>query len=117
MSSQAERTQRALNILAKWRAHFAGWQLGTRLKGDPESDALRDHREATILLRAELSALTMLLINREVFTQEQWLQRVQAEAEELCQRYEQRWPGARASLHGMHYDVASAKEWMKDWRP
>jgi hypothetical protein len=40
----------ALNRLCKWRAIFAGWQLGTRAKGDPESDAVRDHREVTILI-------------------------------------------------------------------
>jgi len=50
--TQPERTDAALNVLAKWRAHFSGWQLGTRPKGDPEGDAVRDHREATILLRA-----------------------------------------------------------------
>ena len=54
----------ALNRLCKWRAIFAGWQLGTRAKGDPESDAVRDHREVTILLRAEASAMTGLLLFR-----------------------------------------------------
>jgi hypothetical protein len=34
---------KALQKLAKWRLIFAGWQLGTRLKGDPECDAVRDH--------------------------------------------------------------------------
>lgn len=28
--SQRERTTKALNIVAKWRKLFAGWQLGTR---------------------------------------------------------------------------------------
>jgi hypothetical protein len=51
----------ALNRVAKWRGLFAGWQLGTRPKGDPECDAVRDHREITILLRVEASALTRLL--------------------------------------------------------
>jgi hypothetical protein len=40
----------ALERLAKWRTLFAGWQLGTRPKGEPESDAVRDHREATLML-------------------------------------------------------------------
>jgi hypothetical protein len=57
-----------LNRLAKWRTVFAGWQLGTRAKGDPESDAVRDHREATILQRAELTALTSLLIKKQIIT-------------------------------------------------
>mgnify|MGYP001587156880 CR=1 FL=1 len=41
-----------INRLTKWRTLFTGWQLGTRAKGDPEGDAVRDHREVTILLRA-----------------------------------------------------------------
>jgi hypothetical protein len=40
---QARRTNAALNVLAKWRGLFAGWQLGTRPKGDPESDAVRSN--------------------------------------------------------------------------
>lgn len=116
MSTQQQLTDRALNVLAKWRAHFAGWQLGTRLKGEPESDAVRDHREVTILLRAEVSALTMLLVEKGVFTDDEWLRQMQTEAEELCRRYEQRWPGARASEDGMTYDKR-ALPWMKGWRP
>ena len=116
MTEQQERTDAALNVVAKWRAHFAGWQLGTRLKGEPESDAVRDHREATILLRAEVSALTMLLLEKGVFTHDECLQRMEAEANELCRWYEQRWPGARAEAHGMVYDKRSLP-WMKGWRP
>ena len=41
--AQAKRTMRALNVLAKWRTLLAGWQLGTRPKGDPECDAVSDH--------------------------------------------------------------------------
>ena len=56
----------ALNRVAKWRTLFAGWQLGTRPKGDPESDAVRDHREITILLRVEQSAIIGLLIRKGI---------------------------------------------------
>jgi len=114
--TQPERTDAALNVLAKWRAHFAGWQLGTRPKGDPEGDAVRDHREATILLRAEVSALSVLLMEKGVFTQDEWLAQMEREADELCRRYEQRWPGATAHIHGMTYDKR-VLPWMKGWRP
>jgi hypothetical protein len=44
--------------LPEWRtAHRL--QLGTE-HGDPEGDAVRDHREVTLLLRAEINALTAL---------------------------------------------------------
>lgn len=41
--------QSALNRVTKWRSIFTGWQLGTRAKGDPEGDAVRDHRELSII--------------------------------------------------------------------
>src|SRR5258707_8554059 len=54
--SGEQRMLAALNRLTKWRTHYAGWQLGTRAKGDPESDAVRDHRELTMLLRVDLTS-------------------------------------------------------------
>lgn len=115
--TQHDRTMRAVNILAKWRAHFAGWQLGTRMKGDPESDAVRDHREATILLRAEVNAVVGLLLKSGVVTEEAWLRQLQEEAEALCKMYEAKWPGAHSSLDGMTYDVVKSRAWMQGWRP
>lgn len=106
----------ALNRLAKWRGVFAGWQLGTRPKGDPESDAIRDHREATILLRAEGNALVQLLIAAGVFTAEQWAAQLETEADLLCVAYEDRFPGIRAVNEGLVYD-GRAVETMKGWLP
>jgi len=65
-------TDRRLQILGKWRSLFAGWQLGTRSTTDPECQAVKDHREVTILLRAEVNALTGLLIEKGVFTGEEF---------------------------------------------
>jgi hypothetical protein len=106
----------SLERLAKWRALFAGWQLGTRLTGDPESDAVRDHREVTILLRAELSALVVLLEKKGVFTAEEYSEALGAEAELLNQDYELRFPGVRATEIGLTFDQRAA-EWMKNWKP
>jgi hypothetical protein len=69
----------ALNRLAKWRAVLAGWQLGTRPKGDSECDAVRDQRELLLILRAEVNAISALfcdaqwqpiLPRKEVYTRE-----------------------------------------------
>jgi hypothetical protein len=103
---------RALNRLAKWRAILTGWQLGTREKGDPTSDAVRDHREVTLLLRAEVSALVMLLIEKGVFTAEEIDQQLVIEAQHLERGLEKRFPGARASDDGMHLDTALVTPWM-----
>jgi hypothetical protein len=109
----------ALNTLAKWRAHFAGWQLGTRAKGDPESDAVRDHREVTILLRAEMSAMTGLLLRKGVITETEWLAALEREAVQLSGDYAQRWPGVKATPEGLSYDLAKIRHagWMNGWKP
>jgi hypothetical protein len=118
MSDQlTQKCYAALNKITKWRSVFAGWQLGTRAKGDPESDAVRDHREVTILLRVESSALVKLLTDKGVFTVQDWQQAVIDEAELLDKDYEQKFPGIRSTDIGMNFDVSRARETMKHWRP
>ena len=107
----------ALNKLCKWRTVFAGWQLGTRTKDDPESQAVRDHREVTMLLRAEVSALTSLLIQKGVIQQEEWYNELEKEAERLDKDYERKFPGCRTSQMGVHIDLQVAENWLKNWRP
>lgn len=106
----------ALNRVAKWRVLLAGWQLGTRAKGDPESDAVRDHREVTIMLRVEVQALSALLIRKRVFTDKEWDAQLAIEAALLDQGFEQRFPGVKSTPDGLDIDIRAA-EWMKDWKP
>lgn len=106
-----------MNRLAKWRSVFTSWQLGTRAKGDPESDAVRDHREVTIIMRAELNALGALLIQKGVFTAEEFTAACEAEAELLSADYAKRFPGFKATDYGMHVDVAIAQDTMRGWKP
>jgi hypothetical protein len=107
----------ALNRLAKWRTVLAGWQLGTRPQGDPESDAVRDHRELSLLLRAEVAALAALLIAKGIFTVEEFTRQVAAEAELLERALEKRFPGARATDDGITIDFAQAEAWLRNFRP
>jgi hypothetical protein len=107
---------KALNKLAKWRTVFAGWQLGTRAKGDPECDAVRDHREVTILMRAELNAFTGILLRKGVFSEAEWAAALSEEAVLLDKDYEAKFPGITTSEAGTHY-TAQAAETMKGWRP
>jgi hypothetical protein len=108
-----------LERLCKWRTVFAGWQLGTRPKGDPEADAVRDHREVTILLRAEVTALTGLLIRKGIFTAEEFGAAIGDEAELLNADYERRFPGITTSALGVHLNAPVMQEHgtMKGWRP
>ena len=103
--------------LAKWRTVFAGWQLGTRAKGDPESDAVRDHREVTMLMRAELNALVGLLVEHKVFTAQEFTDRVETEAEWLSKQYEKKFPGFKATDDGLVMTTAIAADTMRGWRP
>lgn len=108
---------RSLNILAKWRVLFTGWQLGTRAKGDPEGDAVRDHREATILLRAEVSALAGLLLRKGVFSDVEWDTALADEADLLNKDFERKFPGVTASEDGLSMDPRRVAEWMSGWKP
>lgn len=103
--------------LGMWRTVFAGWQLGTRAKGDPESDAVRDHREATMMMRAEMNALSVLLIRKNVFTAEELTAQVHEECKHLCQQYERKFPGFKATDYGMEINTTIAKDTMAGWKP
>jgi hypothetical protein len=116
MPGSHERMMRALNIVTKWRVLFTGWQLGTRPKGDPEGDAVRDHREVTILLRVEVTALTGLLLEKGLITDEDLSAAFEKEAVELDRMYAQRFPGVTASEAGLTFDKR-ALPWMKGWKP
>jgi hypothetical protein len=107
----------ALERLAKWRSVFAGWQLGSRSKDDPECQAVRDHREVTILLRAEVTAITGLLIKKGVFTAEEFTAALGEEAELLSADYARKFPGMEATDDGIAYHLPLAGETMKGWKP
>lgn len=106
----------ALNRLAKWRTIFAGWQLGTRASGDPECEAVRDHREVTMMLRAEVSAMNILLIEKGIYTLAEFQHQLLEEAGRLNRQYELFFPGMRAGEDGMILD-AKAAQTMQGWRP
>jgi hypothetical protein len=103
--------------VAKWRTVFTGWQLGTREKGDPEGDAVRDHRELTLLLRIEVQALTALMIKKGVFSEREFGLQVIEEAEFFDKQLEKRFPGFRATDDGMQMTMPEAAETMRGWRP
>ena len=112
-----DRAYSALNKLTKWRSVFAGWQLGTRVKGEPESDAVRDHRELSIILRVEQSALVSLLLKKGVITLKEWEVALEEEATKLDRDYELRFPGFKSTDFGMEIDTKIAVETTKGWKP
>lgn len=105
-----------LQRLAKWRTVFAGWQLGTRDKTDPECQAVRDHRELSLILRAEVNTLAQLMIEKGVFTSGEYDAQLQKEAKILCEHYEKQFPGFKATDIGLQID-SRAEQTTKQWRP
>jgi len=113
MTNQVDWTNR----VAKWRSVFAGWQLGTKPTSDAECMAVRDHREATILLRAEVSALVNLLESKGVFEPAEYTAQVQEECRCLCDHYEKLFPGFKAIDDGMEVDTQIAAHTTRTWKP
>lgn len=111
-------TNRALNIAGKWRQVFAGWQLGSRLDFDPECKAIRDHREATIMLRIELSAIAGLLVKKNLITEQEYYEAMKASAEQFCKDMEDRFKGMKAGDNGITMtNGPELHATMKGWRP
>lgn len=108
---------KAFNKLTKWRMVLTGWQLGTRTDTDPEAQAVRDHREATLIQRAEISALVGILIDKGVFTLEEFETKSAEEAGHLEAILEERFPGFKATDFGMTMDTTLARETTKNWKP
>ena len=108
---------RAANRLSKWRSVFAGWQLGTRLDSDPECQAVRDHRELTMLMRAEINALTKCLVDAGVITERAFTEQLIVEFDLLSDDYAERFPGMTATDGGIAYELPLAAETMKGWLP
>jgi len=106
-----------LQKLCKWRVIFAGWQLGTRSRDDPEAQAVRDQRELLLLLRVEVNALTVLLLRRRMMTEAEFAAAIDIEAEHLMRALEKKFPGAKAELDGMHMDIAEAHPWWSKFPP
>jgi hypothetical protein len=97
-----------LEKLTKWRKFFASWQLGTRSDSDGESKAVRHHREATILQRAELTALTGLLIRKGLITQAEFQDSLEKEAAQLDQDYSVAFPGWSSTPDGLSMKMPEA---------
>lgn len=109
----------ALNKLTKWRTVFASWQLGTRLEHDAELLAVKDHRETTMLLRAEVSALVAILVAKGIFTSDEWCEALADEAGRLDADYENKFRGFATTQEGvtMDLEVIRMAGTMKGWRP
>lgn len=106
-----------LNRVAKWRNVFAGWQLGTRSDTDPEAKAVKDQREALILMRIEVTAMVALMIEKNVFTEQEFKASMIREADFLDKVFEKAFPGFSVADYGVKMTMPEAGETMRNWRP
>ena len=104
-----------LNKVTKWRTIFASWQLGTRGAYDAECNALKDHREVTMLLRMEMNAMLGLLKKNGIITEEDWTGAMIEEAKLTDADLEKRFPGAKSSEGGMVLNTSEFMETCKKY--
>jgi hypothetical protein len=107
-------TDDALNRLAKWRSVYTGRILGTRVM-DPQTVGFRDLFEKLLLLRAETTALTRILLEKGIVGQDELTSIIGEEADFLNVALEQVFPGISANLSGITYKMPEAAETMKGW--
>lgn len=78
---------------------------------------MRDHRELTIMLRAEVTAIVSVLTTAGITTPEKFTRQVEIEARALDELFEQRFPGISTCEIGVNLKLPEAAETMRGWRP
>lgn len=96
-----------LNKLCKWRIIFAGWHLGSKTlttggKSTPGVAAMRDLMDKWLIVRAENSALAILLCDKGIFTQEEFYNAIMKEAALLDKEMEKLFPGFATNEDGVY---------------
>lgn len=109
----ADRMMEALNRVCRWRRVFTGKMLGTNVDSDPHTVGMNELQEARIIMRVELTALAGLMLRKGLITQDEFTAAIEAEANQLNEDYEKRFPGFKATDDGMRMDMPLAAETMK----
>lgn len=109
----------ALLRLGQWRTVFASWQLGTRPESDPEAGAVANLWEYVLVLRAELNALSGLLIDHGIVTEEQMAMHLAKAADDQSAAYSRTFPGITAIEDGLVIEPFTVAAWQKarGWKP
>jgi len=108
----ASMLDKALNRLTKWRRLLAAWHHGARvllpgqspkLDSSAEVAATIDSEERLLIFRAELSALTSLLIQKGVISVQEFNHSTIAAADDLNMQLSKAWPGISADATGLTF--------------
>lgn len=107
-----------LNRLCKYRIILTGRILGTVPVSDPKAQGLRDLFDKMLILRAETTALTALLIEKGIITADRFREQIQDEAKHLCETYQKTFPGTEPTDNGITFnDIQKVMEWMSKFPP
>lgn len=101
--------------LQRWPIGLIGEFTGTRTDKDPQARAARRWIRRLLMTQAEQLATFSLLMDKGVFTKEEYLDAFQKAARTLCMELEGQFPGLKARDDGISIDIAKAHETMKDW--
>lgn len=104
-----ERMVASLNVLAKWRTVFAGRILGTQPKDNGPVAGYRDLFEKLLIQRAELTALSKVLMDKGVCSHDEYCRAVAWAAEDLSKALADAFPGYEATSYGIRMDARAAK--------
>jgi hypothetical protein len=101
----------ALNKLCKWRNVFTGWHLGSLPKNAPGVPTMRDLQDFRLIARAELNAITAMLVAKGICTSDELRESLAAEALAFDAKLEAIFPGYRATDDGIEiFDTRLAQE-------
>lgn len=97
-----EKLRTAAQRLRQFGRLSASRMFGTLLATDGRYKAVVGMEERGLFARAELNALVRLLVDKGVFTEAEWTERVAAEMEHLAAEHAKQWPELRAEPDGIH---------------
>lgn len=105
----------AMQRVVRWHTVLTGRVLGSRLEDDPQCKGYRDIFDKMILLRVEVTALTGLLLDKGIFTLDEFMEKCRTEAEELDKAYQLSFPGVRTILNGIVIEPSVFVETARGW--
>lgn len=104
----------ALETLCKWRNVYG--LMATMGSQESFERYVRDTADKHLLLRAEVNAMTALLIQKGVFTATEFAVQLDVEAEHLSGVMVEAFPGFEATEIGLTMKMPEVQETMQSWQ-
>lgn len=101
-----------LNILCKWRQAYV-MMATSGPRGFQRY--VRDNVDGKLLMRAELTAVANLLIQKGIITEVELFAQMEVEAEQLSVEHEKFFPGFSASSLGLTLNNPAAGQTISSW--